>query len=246
MKWDESVIKEVIIHAEEEYPKESCGVVVSGKYIRCKNVAKTPEEHFIISPNDYKKALKMGDIEAVVHSHPDSPCTPSVSDRLACDEMETPWIILSVMDGEFDILYELLPNKVQPLIGREFIHGYQDCLSIILDFYQREMGVDLGNYEREDDWWNNGKDYYNELLPKAGFVKVSDLKHGDVVLMKIRSKVANHAAVFLEDGVLSTEEVYPSPHSILHHMYGQDSKRDPYGGYWLDKTESIWRYKGES
>uniref|UniRef100_A0AB39BZV4 Minor tail protein n=1 Tax=Pakpunavirus sp. TaxID=2833053 RepID=A0AB39BZV4_9CAUD len=232
-------------HAESCYPRESCGLLVDGQYRPCRNIASTPSEHFVIDPADYKAAMRDGEVQAVVHSHPDYPAQPSVADRVACEESGLPWAIIPVEQGKAGKHVWLKPGGWQaPLIGREFAHGVHDCLSIVLDFYRREMGIDLGHYEREDGWWDQGKDYYRELLPKAGFHPVSNLQHGDVVLMQIRSPVPNHAGIYLESGVLASEpEHYPAPQSILHHLYGRDSKRDPYGGYWLEKTVSIWRHE---
>ncbi|SCZ75237.1 NlpC/P60 family protein [Pseudomonas sp. NFPP18] len=119
-----------------------------------------------------------------------------------------------------------------------------DCLSIVLDFYCREMGIDLGQCEREDGWWEKGRNLYLENLPAAGFVQVSAPQHGDMVLMQTRSKVPNQAGVYLADGVLKTEpEHFPAPGTILHHLYSRDSKRDIYGGYWREVTVSYWRHK---
>ena len=241
--------KEAIRHAESEYPRESCGLIVKGRYRPCRNIASTPSEHFIMSPADYKATAALGDIQAVVHSHPDYPARPSDADRAACEESGVPWLILSVIDGKFVDSELLEPCGYQaPLIGRVFSHGVHDCLAVILDYYKRERGVDLGNYEREDEWWNKGKDYYRELLPKAGFIQVSGTpQQGDVILMQIRSPVPNHAAVYLADGILKTEpQHYPAPGCIVHHMYGQDSRRDVYGGYWAEKTVGVWRYENSS
>ena len=236
---------EALRHAEQEYPRECCGLVVGGLYRPCRNIAETPDQHFVLDPADYKAAMRQGEIQAVVHSHPDYPAVSSEADRLGCEESGLPWAIIPVAAGVADEPAWIFPVGADaPLIGREFIHGVHDCLSIVLDFYQRELGVDLGVYEREDGWWDAGKDYYRDLLPKAGFRQVNDLRQSDVVLMQIRAPVPNHAGIYLETGVLQTEpEHYPAPQSILHHFYGRDSRRDPYGGYWLEKTVSIWRHE---
>lgn len=241
--------KAALKHAEQEYPRESCGVVVGRKYYPCRNIAQDAGEHFHMHPADYAAALEAGEPRLIIHSHPDYPCTPSDADRLGCEETGLPWAIIEVRDGKATQSHQWAPEGFElPLVGRRFVHGLSDCLSIILDFYKREQGIDLGSYTREDDWWNDGKDYYRELLPKAGFVQVDDeLQHGDVLLMQIRAPVPNHAAVYLESGILASEpHLYPAPGCILHHMYGQDSKRDPYGGYWLEKTVSRWRYVGKT
>lgn len=241
--------KAAIRHAIEEYPREACGVIVGRKYYPCRNIATTPSEHFIMSPADYKAALEHGEVRALFHSHPDYPATPSEADRASCEESGVPWLIASIVDGRHVGEEYLEPCGYEaPLIGRAFYHGVHDCLAIILDYYKRERGIDLGKYEREDGWWDNGKDYYRELLPRAGFVQVSGQpQHGDVILMQIRSPVPNHAAIFLADGKLTTEpNHYPAPGCILHHLYGQDSRRDMYGGYWLEKTVGVWRYENGS
>ncbi|WGK60497.1 C40 family peptidase [Halopseudomonas sp. SMJS2] len=236
---------EALRHAEKEYPRECCGLLVAGKYRPCRNIAGTPGQHFVIDPADYKAAMRQGEIQAVVHSHPDYPAMASEADRLGCEESGLPWAIIPVTVGVADEPAWISPMGADALlIGREFIHGVHDCLAIILDYYRRELGIDLGTYDREDGWWDAGKDYYRELLPKAGFRQVSEPRQGDVILMQIRSPVPNHAGIYLEDGTLQSEpEHYPAPQSILHHLYGRDSRRDPYGGYWLEKTVSIWRHE---
>lgn len=239
---------EAVRQAISEYPNEMCGVVVGGEYIPCRNISDNPTFHFVVHNDDYQAALVKGPVEAVIHSHCDHTSAPSEADLQGCAESDVPWAILEVRAGKYIGHRWIEPDKWQaPLLNRPFYHGVHDCLSIILDYYSREMGIDLGQFDREDDWWNNGKDYYRELLPKAGFSKidpeVDGYRSGDVILMQIRSPVPNHAAIFLEDGKLLSETcANPAPCVILHHMYGQLSRRDVYGGYYLEKTVSVWRY----
>ncbi|WP_404938387.1 Mov34/MPN/PAD-1 family protein [Pseudomonas sp. JDS08PS003] len=241
-------------HALAEYPKECCGLLIrEGRkrvYVPCRNTAVTPSEHFRLAPEDYAAAEERGEMLAVIHSHPDCPPAPSEADRVACEASGLPWYILEVRKDDDGTLRKgdwasLLPTGYQaPLIGRAFAHGIHDCLSIILDYYRRELGIELGSYQREDGWWEKGGNLYLDHLPQAGFERVNDLRQGDVVLMQIRSPVPNHAAIYLADGVLKSEpEHFPAPGSILHHLYGRDSKRDTYGGYWDEVTVSIWRHR---
>lgn len=243
------MIEAIKRHAEACYPAECCGIVVGDTYYPAENVSDNPLVSFKISGEFYADCEDLGEIKAIVHSHPDAHQRASQVDKCMSEALHVPYWIQSVRDGECEgDLFVYQPTGWElPLVGREFVHGIHDCLSIILDYYKRERGVDLGAYDREDGWWNvPGKDYYRELLPKAGFHQVDTPEHGDVVLMQIRSKVPNHAAVFLETGILESEpEHYPAPNSILHHLYGRDSRRDPYGGYWLENTASYWRYGSE-
>ena len=241
-------------HAIGCYPQECCGLIIrEGRkrvYVPCSNTARTPDEHFRLAPEDFAGAEERGEVLAVVHSHPDYPATPSEADRVACEASGLPWHILQVRSHESGQIepgemVHLQPSGYQaPLLGRAFVHGVHDCLSIVLDYYQREMHIDLGSFEREDGWWERGGNLYLDNLPAAGFERVHSLQQGDIVLMQIRSPVPNHAAIYLQDGTLSTEpEHFPTPGAILHHLYGRDSRRDTYGGYWAEVTTGYWRHR---
>jgi cell wall-associated NlpC family hydrolase len=125
-----------------------------------------------------------------------------------------------------------------PLVGRPFYHGVLDCYSLIRDWYQQTCGIELKQFHRMDDWWNDGiSDLYTQGFPQAGFVSIgadAELQEGDVILMQIRSKngVPNHAAIYLGDEL------------ILHHLHGRLSSRDVYGGYWREVTRDVIRYDG--
>jgi cell wall-associated NlpC family hydrolase len=58
-----------------------------------------------------------------------------------------------------------------------------------------------------------------------------DPQPGDVVIMQVQANKWNHAGVLLEGNLL------------LHHLYGRLSNRTPYGGYWMERTMKILRYK---
>ena len=243
--------RKAVEHAQSEYPKEACGLLVDGVYVPMINRAEDPLKNFAISAEDFADAEDSGQVQMVIHSHPDQNCRASENDLRSCEASGLPWMIISVVEGEYADHCEIAPcGYSAPLVGRVFEHGVNDCLTIVLDFYKREYGIDLGQYEREDLWWENPeKDYYRELLPKAGFVRVyGQPNKGDVVLMQVRARVPNHAGVYLgNDGIITTEpHLYPAKGSILHHLYGQDSRRDIYGGYWQECTASIWRHESKA
>ena len=58
-----------------------------------------------------------------------------------------------------------------------------------------------------------------------------DIRKGDVLLMQIASPVPNHAAIYLDDGV------------IMQHVAGRLSSRDVYGGYWAKHTTHVLRHR---
>jgi len=161
-----------------------------------------------------------------------------------------PWHIIEVRksdDGDIATgeLVSFAPTGYRaPLVGRAFHHGTLDCYQMLVDYYDRELGIALKQYGREDDWWSNGGNLYMENYADAGFSPVNDLQQGDVVIMQVRAKVPNHAGIFLADGILKTEpDHYPAPGSILHHLHGKEGRRDVYGGYWAEATRLILRHK---
>lgn len=232
-----------ITHAVAAYPDESCGlvVVVKGreKYIACRNVATTKSEHFVLSAEDYAEAEDMGEITAIVHSHPDMPPTPSEADRVGCEVSGVPWYILSIgqEDGEAPKCvseYAFAPSGYEaPLVGRSFHHGVLDCYTLVRDFYQRELGITLKNFHRDDGWWERGENLYLKNYEDAGCYRVdpNDLKRGDIIIMQIRADEPNHAGVYLGEGL------------FIHHLYGRLSSRDVYGGYWREATRLVVRHK---
>lgn len=99
------MIEDIICHGLAEYPRESCGLIVrNGEdrvYKPCKNMA-SDNNHFVLSPFDY--ASVEGIIEAIVHSHPDQPSSPSDWDIKACNMSKLPWWIVSIPSGDLTII----------------------------------------------------------------------------------------------------------------------------------------------
>ena len=81
---------DALLHAKEQDPKESCGLLLNirGKqnYYPCENLAITSHQCFILNPEDYVKADELGEIIAVVHSHPLTPPIASDADRISCEQ----------------------------------------------------------------------------------------------------------------------------------------------------------------
>jgi proteasome lid subunit RPN8/RPN11 len=95
--------REAVRHAEQEHPKEAAGLVVNGGYFPCRNIAPDPENNFVINPVDYARAMLIGTVEAVVHSHPQG--TPvSDHDRKACRQTKLPWYVYSVPDKQWSTI----------------------------------------------------------------------------------------------------------------------------------------------
>ncbi len=242
---EQSTIAAINAHAEASHPREACGliVVVKGRerYIPCTNVAQGTE-HFILPAEEFAAAEDLGEVLAIVHSHPDAPAQPTQCDLVACEASGLPWHIVRVdaVEGKAQAgeLYTFAPTGYKaPLVGRQFFHGVLDCYQLIVDWYVEERGITLKQFARKDGWWDDGhSDLYTEGFPQAGFVRIADgdePQRGDVILMQIRARngVPNHAAIYLGDGLM------------LHHLHGRLSSRDVYGGFFLESTRATLRYQ---
>jgi len=233
---NKTLTKSILEHAEREYPKESCGLIVkvgkTKKYIPCINSADEQhrQDEFVISGEEYADAEDLGEILAVVHSHSDATTQPSIRDRAMCSAMEIPWVICSWPDAD---IRTIVPENF-PLVGRPFCHGSRlDCFGLIKDYYKQILSIEMNEYEHDSFWWEEGKSMYEDNFHKEGFYKVEDgsLKEHDLIIMTIRSPVPNHGAVYLGNN------------RILHHMFGKLSKEDIYGGYWAEHTSFVLRHK---
>ncbi|MGB6924826.1 C40 family peptidase [Psychrobacter sp.] len=239
--------KEAILnHAAACYPRESCGVIVNREYIECENISNSDSE-FVINPLDIVRAEAKGKIEAIVHSHPNGSTKPSTFDRLQMPLHSLPWVIVSY--PETDIKVHRPKAFTAPLINREYIHATLDCYSIVRDYYDRELGIELDNFERLDRWWEDSAnaDLYVDNFASQGFIQVNDLQRHDVILCRVQPTAhVNHALIYLgNNGQLTSEasEHVIADHLVLHHPYCRRSRREIYGNVWQERSAIIVRHK---
>lgn len=89
---------DILAHARQCAPAESCGYVVrtaqGERYFPCENLSAEPTMYFRISPEDYLNARNRGDIVALVHSHPDGkPCLSSADRTLQIQSGLDWWLV---------------------------------------------------------------------------------------------------------------------------------------------------------
>jgi proteasome lid subunit RPN8/RPN11 len=232
----------IYAHAEREQPRECCGLLVREPacgavlYLPAANLcAEGGHDRFRLDPMTYAEAEEIGQVLAVVHSHPNASANPSMADRVGCERSALTWLVMGWPSG---VVKAVSPEGWQaPYKGREFCHGVLDCYTLIQDWYLRELRIELPDFEREDGWWEpaRGEDLYMRHYREAGFERVDGPpQRHDVILMQVRSDQANHGAVYLGDGVL------------LHHLHGRLSCEDVYGGYWERHTLALLRHRSRT
>ena len=231
MNWQE----EALNHAKIEDPKACVGLLLNirgkEKYFPCRNLSMTAHQCFIIDPEDYVRADNIGEIKAIVHSHPVTPPFPSEADKLGCEQSKLPWHIVNPKTEQWGY-YEPCGYK-PPLKGRPWVWGVTDCWSLVRDFYKEEKGIELLDYERPVTPQEfNDVPLFERYAERTGFKELDPnetLKNGDILLMSIMYNTLNHVAIFL-DG------------DVLHHLTDRLSCKEPYSA-WLQKcTGKRYRY----
>ena len=122
---------------------------------------------------------------------------------------------------------------------RPYIYGVYDCYSIFRDYYRNELDITLPIFEREDGFWNRDEEMYLDNAMATGFEQIDakEAQANDVFLIKLKSRVANHAILYLGGD------------SGLHHMPYRNSKFDTVSKYINPSRamyHSCWRYKGNT
>ena len=231
MNWKD----QALAHAKEQDPKESCGLLLNirgkEKYFPCRNLSLTSHQCFILDPEDYIKADSIGEIIAIIHSHPITPPEPSQADRVACEQSNLPW---HIVNPKTETWADLKPTGFKaPLLGRQWVWGVSDCWSLVRDWYKQEKNIELKDWDRpttpeefllnplfQSFAWRTG---FRELRPEEKLI------NGDALLMSIGSPGLNHVAIFI-DG------------DVLHHLTDRLSCREPYSQWLLKSTGGRYRY----
>lgn len=216
----------VMSHAALVDPQEACGVLVwrgglFADYVPCRNVAEAPAKGFIIHHEDWIMAEDSGRIVGVVHSHPHGTTDLSVSngdpdridDTRFLAQSRVPWWILVPGTGEWR---RHLP-PTWSVLGRPFVWGVNDCLSLVRDYYG---GIE--DRVRGDKFWQL-EDAFTNGIAGSPFEVVTDGPHvDDLLLMSILpgpgfDGVPNHCAVYLGGGM------------IAHHLPKRASRKEALG-----------------
>lgn len=229
MTWREQALE----HAIESIPNESVGLVaiVKGKekYWPCKNIALDPTLHFIIDPDDYMQCEEENEVMGVVHSHPKGE-PPSQPDLDSCEYIDLPFYICDPVKKTW---HDFKPSgyKPNPLIGRNWVWGVQDCWTLVDDWFRIEKGIKFKTWPRPKtlkEFMN--KPYFERVLTESGFIELKDdeeLQYGDVLLVNDN---LDHVALYINN------------QEILSHSIRQLSCRELYDEHRINLTRKRFRH----
>tara|TARA_R110002012_G_scaffold321104_1_gene547409 strand:+ start:3410 stop:4111 length:702 start_codon:yes stop_codon:yes gene_type:complete len=231
MSWKQ----DALVHAKDQDPKESCGLLLNirgkEKYFACKNLSTWANQCFIIDPEDYVKGSDLGDIIAIIHSHPTTQPIASEADKISCEETNLPWYIINPKTEQWGS-YKPTGYKA-PLVGRQWVWGVTDCWALVRDWYKQELGIILRDWERPitpEEFIANPM--FVKCASATGFKELrpqEKLENGDLLFMSIMTTGLNHVAIFL-DG------------DVLHHLADRISCKEPYNEWLLKCTGMRLRY----
>jgi len=240
-------IKEFIIkHSDEDYPKEACGLLLNTALgitpVRCKNISNSPENNFLISNAESNSYAQMGEIVAFYHSHPENNSMSEV-DKIVSERLKIKSIMYCNPRKTFE---EYEPDgHFIALTNRPFILGILDCLTLVQDYYQFKLNINLPDFKhayRNVDWLNNPEivEKYNNknstelknYFLNNGFSEVKQIKLHDVILMSAyQIKCPIHCVISIGSG------------EVLHHPAQSHSRKEPYTQALKKREMFIMRHK---
>ena len=139
---------------------------------------------FVLIRLDYAEVEDQGEVVAIVHSHPTTNPIAITADQVACEKHGLPWFIVNPNTEGWGYCE---PSGFKlPYVGREFCFGVNDCYTLCRDWYAREWGHPLRDYDRREQVVGARRKPVFRELGCEGFRKipVEEVQRGDLLLMQ--------------------------------------------------------------
>lgn len=226
-------IKEKIIGLAKATPDaEICGFIYADpenrpQILECQNIADDKSQDFQISDDDHIKALGLGRILGVYHSHPDTPGF-SLCDLETAEHMAVPFYMYCVSDDSWHVY---LPKTFeQDVIGRQFIEGFEDCYELVR-IYFRNKGKYLADYDRSHT--SDSKSLILKQFQLEGFeeITLNQIKYGDVLMFESDRVLSAHFGILV------------GPSRMIHHPQSGLSSETQLTDRWLSRITHVFRLK---
>lgn len=214
-------VNAAINHARSEWPKEACGAIIDGKYIRFENKASDTSNTFLINDPVFNQAYMDGKVEVVIHSHNNYPML-SKEDQEQQQALDIPFGVINLKNKSVShVVFWGDSIEIEPLEGRPFFYGVWDCIRLVRDWVYLNTGYLTPNPAHEWAFWMKGKSYfeehiYGDTMPFY-FVDLDEVKPGDILLYNLMgTKFINHCGIYLN-----------KRGEVLHHFANRLSGRFP-------------------
>lgn len=201
---------QIEVQAKARPLEEVCGLLLfdyrgSLQAVPCANVAANPRQDFEISCSDQLKARQTQRLAAYYHSHPAGDETFTAQDRFYSEQAKLPVFVFSLVTNKFN-LYR--PEATVPaLTGRQFVLGFQDCATVVTDYFQLHRKQFLAYFPRSRDMLRHGFIGLDDYLIRHGFTR-SEPVPGAVLAFAVNGgTVVNHVGVLLDEDVFAHQQV---------------------------------------
>lgn len=235
--------------ARANYPNECCGLILNnGNIVSCKNISEIPEKQFVINNDDIFK-YGIENIQSVYHSHKDS-SELSVTDIAFSEKLKKHYILYC---SDTDTFKEYNPSNANiPYEGRQFVAGALDCITLLEDYYRRELNIVFAKtvndpirfdnefwvtdtkVKTEDTYYTNIPHLQNLLkdyLLSNDFVEVKEIQKHDVLIVQAKEmKFPTHLIIYLGNNKILT-------------FFNRISKIEGYRKGYERVTKYIFRHK---
>lgn len=224
------------------YPNETVfGVTEDNIVIEFDNIHEDPINMFKIDAEVFYN----NNCIALIHSHTIQigdeghsecyidPRSPSEADMILQKQMDIPFGILA-LDEETILDIVWFPDLDANILGQEYISGINDCYTLIQRYYHQHLGIELASVPHSATWFENNPNMYEENYEAHGFyeVNISDIKNGDMILIRIHHDTPTHAGV------------YVSGDTFYHHLINKLSHEDSLIR-WMKRITKVLRLKND-
>lgn len=213
--------------------QEHCGIIENNQIYHFDNCHDDCEVNFVIDLNKIKPFLQKDFI--IWHTHTKKGATILTPNDIKCSRFWHKPILMVKPDQHIYDTFD--PNLVKDYDGRIWHYSYNNCYTIIQDFYKRELNIKLFDFylDYSDQYLSQDESKFLKFLPKCGFLEVdknpNTLRVGDIILTDTEFSKGWHASVIVK--------TYPSVY-CLSQFIDRPSCYFPFKVL-QKKLNSIWR-----
>jgi proteasome lid subunit RPN8/RPN11 len=229
-----------------QLPAEEVGGVICRReglvsVCQIKNTCTRPADGYMPAPDKLWPMLAEDEVISYWHSHVNGKQDFSPSDLNSMYASGLPSLLYNVLFGSFD--YRSPVNTNQPYLGRQWEFAWTDCYTIIRDFYQRELAIDLPAPKHNGNptpWKDSGWNDALHLLP-SHFDKLALDPATDSAQAQPYDILLFHGAGGRNPSHLGLLLPTTQGFQMLHHPYQRYSELTPRINE--QTIHSIWRSK---
>jgi cell wall-associated NlpC family hydrolase len=127
--------------------------------------------------------------------------------------------------------------QYEHLLGREWVHGSQDCFALARAIYAENWGIAFQPYAYPENWWSEAPelDLFMRHFQTERFVPLAidnhfDMHQGDVLLIARGTRIASHCGVWV------------GGNRFVHHPWMGLSTVERWAGRWAGMTLAVLRH----